>query len=141
MREARLKNRIKLGILLLSTVSLVTLLFIGMNTDASSYDKATTAKDATAEAQAQKDTAQQAATQSAAEAQQHKQRIDTINAVAPVFCQNHQNTLMSNIEYLQKDGWPVHEGRRAWTAAECKTIIGKLYDSGSDKKTLEASIP
>ncbi len=44
---------------------------------------------------------------------------------------------MGDISYLKDAGWPTHTGRRAWTAAECATIVGKLYDAGTSADDLQ----
>ncbi len=66
-----------------------------------------------------------------------EQRQATIDKYAPLYCKNHPNLRMSNNFFTDNQGWPLFNGTRAWTAAECEAIIGKLYDTGSNDEHLQ----
>ena len=62
-------------------------------------------------------------------AQEKRQTV--IDTYSQPYCNNHTNVLMKNDPVLTEDKWPSFDGRRNWTLAECRTIIAKLYDSGT----------
>lgn len=63
-------------------------------------------------------------------------RQATIAKYAPLYCKNHQHLHMSTSFFSDNQDWPVFNGTRAWTSAECKAIIGKLYDTSSNDEHL-----
>ena len=55
-----------------------------------------------------------------------KERQDTIDKYAPVYCNNQQN-ISINEPALASEGWPTPNGNGI-SDDECKTLIAKLYD-------------
>lgn len=63
-------------------------------------------------------------------------RQSIIDTYSPPYCSNHTNVLMKTDPVLVNDGWPTFDGRRNWTAEECRVIITKLYDTGTSKERI-----
>ena len=85
---------------------------------------------------AQNTPANQQAQQEQQKEQARKTRQEVIDTYSQPYCDNHTNVLMKSDPILTKDNWPTFDGRRNWTLDECKTIITKLYDSGTSKERI-----
>lgn len=76
---------------------------------------------------------QQASQQAQTEAQQAAiaKRQSVIDKYSASYCKNHTNVQMRNDKVLTDGGWPTYDGKRNWTAEECRLIITMLYDTGT----------
>lgn len=81
---------------------------------------------------------QKTSQQTQADAQQAAaaKRQSVIDTYAAPYCQNHTNVQMRNDKVLTDGGWPTFDGKRDWTAEECKVIIAGLYDTGTSTERI-----
>jgi hypothetical protein len=71
--------------------------------------------------------------------EQAKTREALVTELAPLYCQNHKQTTVQEVDVLVAAGFPTHKDilKHGFTDAQCRTIIDKLYDITPDRDELE----
>ncbi|MFI5240795.1 MAG: hypothetical protein ACHQUB_03765 [Candidatus Saccharimonadia bacterium] len=102
--------------------SLIVVIIVVIASQAGSNSSTTTP------AQQQAQNAQRAAVQAAA-----KQSV--VNNLGLAYCASHKSIRMQKIDQMVNEGFPMFNGTGSFSAADCTTIISKLYDL--DPKTAD----